>query len=131
MAKLNFQHTSTPVTILGAANHGPLCIVRSLGRLSIPVFAIDPAQSTPAYHSRYCRGRFVSDLDGAFNERSVLQLLQIGRNIGRSILIPTTDEAAIFVADHAPALKEAFLFPDQSAELVRSLCSKKQMYFLA
>lgn len=59
-------------------------------------------------------------------------LLKIGRKIGRrSILIPTTDRDAIFVAEHADSLEEWFMFPNQSAELVDSLCSKKGVYYLA
>jgi predicted ATP-grasp superfamily ATP-dependent carboligase len=59
-------------------------------------------------------------------------LLNIGRKIGRrSILIPTTDDGVIFLADHADALKECFMFANPRADLVRSLCSKKEMYYLA
>jgi predicted ATP-grasp superfamily ATP-dependent carboligase len=62
----------------------------------------------------------------------VQDLLNIGRKIGRrAILIPTTDDGVVFVADHADALKEQFMFPDQNAALVHSLCSKKEMYNLA
>ena len=69
---------------------------------------------------------------GDFTQRSLRDLLDIGRKIGRrAILIPTTDDGAAFVADHANALKQWFIFPDQSANLVHSLCSKKEMYNLA
>lgn len=70
----------------------------------------------------------ISDL----TDQSVRDLLNIGRKIGRrSILIPPTDDGAVFVADHADALREWFMFPNQRADLVDSLCSKKEMYFLA
>jgi predicted ATP-grasp superfamily ATP-dependent carboligase len=59
-------------------------------------------------------------------------LLEAGRKIARrSILIPTTDDGAVFVADYAAALKECFLFPNQSPELARTLASKKGMYYLS
>ena len=62
----------------------------------------------------------------------VRDLLIIGRKIGRrSVLIPTTDECAVFVEEHADVLKERFIFPNRSADLVLSLCNKKTMYYLA
>ena len=36
----------------------------------------------------------------------------------------------MFVADHAGALSERFLFPNQPAELSRELSNKEELYFL-
>ena len=49
----------------------------------------------------------------------------------KCILIPTTDAATIFVADHAAALTEWYIFPAQSGTIVQSLCNKKQMHDFA
>ena len=37
----------------------------------------------------------------------------------------------MFIADHAEQLAEWFIFPDQSPDLVRALCNKREMYYLA
>ncbi len=124
--------TSTPVVILRAVAHGPLGILRSLGRLGVPVYVVEADPSAPAYFSRYCRGKFSLDLESMPPAEAVAGLLDFARKIGRrAILIPTSDEAAIFVADNADALGDSFLFQQRSSELVRTLCSKKEMYFLA
>ncbi len=124
--------TSTPVVVLRSVGHGPLGILRSLGRLGIPVYVVDSDPRTPAFFSRYCRQKFLCDIDNDSTDKSVGYLLDIGRTIRRrSILIPTTDDAAIFVANNAEPLKEWFIFPGQRSELVHALCSKKQMYYLA
>ncbi len=47
------------------------------------------------------------------------------------MLVPTTDDGAIWVADHAAALQEGFRFPVQDASLVRLLCDKSRMQELA
>jgi predicted ATP-grasp superfamily ATP-dependent carboligase len=47
------------------------------------------------------------------------------------VLIPTSDIGSIFVADHADQLSDQFIFPRPAARLIRSLCSKKEMYHLA
>jgi D-aspartate ligase len=121
----------TPVLVLKSNNHWGLGILRSLGRLGIPVYTVNANPRTPAFFSRYCRRKFVCNID-ELTDQSVRDLLNVGREIGRrSILIPPTDDGAIFVADHASPLREWFIFPNQRADLVHSLCSKKEMYFLA
>jgi D-aspartate ligase len=126
------NHTSTPVVVLRSMHHGGLAITRSLGRWGVPVYNVDADAHAPSFSSRYSKGKFVWDLEGATAEESVARLLDIGRHLGRpAILIPTTDSMAILAADHAEALRERFLIQDNSARLVRSLYWKKEMHFLA
>ena len=126
---------SVPVVVLAPGYHGHN-IARSLGRLGVPVYGIHADPRSPAARSRYWEGNFTWDTARGTPEESVDRLLQIGGKIGsmeRSaipILIPTDDSSCMFVADHAPALKEGFLFPDQPPGLARSLSSKERMYFL-
>jgi D-aspartate ligase len=127
------RNTSVPIVILQSGpdtfEHGGLGIARTAGRLGIPVYWIH-RQPSPAALSRYVYRRSVWDPD-APTEVSVEHLLRCGRLIGgEPILIPVDDGAAIFVADHAVALREGFLFPEQPAGLARSLSNKKEMYFL-
>lgn len=129
---MNVGKDATPVTVLRAAAHGPLGIVRSLGRMGVPVYVVECEPGAPAFFSRYCRGRFRCDIEGGSAEDGVEKLLEVGRAIGRrSILVPTTDDAALFVADHAPALRERFLVVDLAPALARALCSKKELHHLA
>jgi D-aspartate ligase len=122
---------STPVVILRSVHHGGLGIVRSLGRLGVPVYCVD-AHWEPAFSSRYCRGHFVRNIESASPVQSVSSLLQIGRKLGgRPILIPTTDPGAIWVSEHAAALGSEFRFPYQDSKLVRLLCDKSRMQELA
>ena len=128
---MTIQDTSTPVVILKCVAHGPVGIVRTLGRLGIPVYAIHSNRQTPAFSSRYCAGKFVCRIE-EFSTDSLHDVLAVGREIGkRSILIPTTDDGIAFVAENAERLREWFLFPDQSPQLVHSLANKRQMYHLA
>jgi D-aspartate ligase len=125
------NHT-TPVVILRSGHHGGLGIVRSLGRLGVPVYSVDAASWEPAFLSRYCRGRFVLDTDGQPPEQSIAGLLAIARKVGgRPILIPTTDHGATWVAEHAAELGQAYCFPRQELSLVRALCDKGTMQDLA
>jgi D-aspartate ligase len=122
----------TPVLVLGSAGHGGVGVARSLGRLGVSVYIVDPNPAAAAFNSRYCRGKFVWKIDSLRVEHSVKYLIEIGQSLGaRVILLPTSDTAALFVASNSGALREKFLFPEVSAQLVQSLYSKKQMYFLA
>jgi D-aspartate ligase len=132
---IKFNNVSTPVVVFKtviSADHGALGIVRSLGRLSVPVYAVASDPQTSSFYSRYCLGKFVLDIDTTPEEQSLQFLLDVSEKIGgRPILIPTDDGAATFVADHAEALRASFHFQDQLTGLVDSLNSKKEMYFLA
>ncbi len=122
--------TSVPVVVL-KTHHGSLGIARSLGRLGVPVYALTAPPHEVAALSRYWRACYRWDVEHAPPERSVEFLLDLGRRLGRrAILIPVSDRATEFVADQAQALKERFIFPDLSPELVRRLTSKKEMYRL-
>ena len=129
---ISIADTSPPVTVLRAGGHGPLGIVRSLGRLGVPVYAIHPDGRVPALRSRYCRQGFVRALDEASPDEMLATLREVAHAIGRrSILIPTTDDAAQFVATHADALREGYLLVEMPAALVRGLASKREMDRLA
>src|SRR6266571_4511113 len=111
---MEIEPTSTPVVVLKLEHYGGLGIVRSLGQLGIPVFGVDENRWAPGLCSRYCRGKFIWNVDNSSPEGTVEFLLAIGRKIGApSILIPTSDETATLVAQYAEALSEMFLFPIQ------------------
>jgi len=129
---LVLEDNATPVGVLVCHHHVGLGIVRSLGRLGVPVYCIDANRFCPAFFSRYCRGKYLWDLHGSSASASLRLLLEVGRKIGRrSVLIPTSDIATMFVEDHAAALAGHFIFPNRDARLIRALCSKRDMYFLA
>ncbi|HEV2245142.1 MAG TPA: carboxylate--amine ligase [Terriglobia bacterium] len=129
---LKFGDSSTPVVVLRSDSHGGLNIMRSLGRLAVPVYNVDPNPWAPTFRSRYCQGRFVWDIEHRPADESLAYMAEIRRKIGRPcILIPTTDRTANFVADHAGTLAKSFVFPQQPPGLVRSLASKRDMFNLA
>ena len=124
--------TRTPVLVLGVKTHGSLGILRSLGRLGIPVYGVASDPRGPASYSKYLRGRFVFDLASAAPEAAVEYLLEVGKNIGsRAVLIPTEDETSLLVSDSDETLNERFLLPHQPGRLAHSLSSKREMHFLA
>jgi D-aspartate ligase len=112
---------------------GGLGAIRTLGRLGVPVYVISEDALTPAALSRYCTGRFPwwTPAQRENPEALVTALQEIGRRLGRqSVAIPTDDEAATLIAEHAYELSEYFLIPGVQPDLPRQLASKHELYRL-
>jgi D-aspartate ligase len=129
---MHICNTSTPVVTLKSVAHGGLGLVRSLGRLGIEAYTVEANRWTPAFFSRYNSGSLRLNVETAPPMKALAELESLARRIGKqSVLIPSTDYAAIFMADHYDSLKRWYIFPEQSPDLLRSLYSKREMYYLA
>src|SRR4051794_18096852 len=126
------EDASTPAVVLGCFRHGGLGGTRSLGGPGVAVHAVACDPCTPAFFPRYFRERHPWGVRAAPGEETARFLVALGERLGRrSVLIPTTDIGIMLVADHANLLRPHFAFPERDAGLVRSLCSKREMYRLA
>ena len=126
---------TTPVVILKCveSSYIGLGIIRSLGKLGVPIYSVISDRKTPARFSRYSKLLYFPDVNAGTPDEELLDhLMKVARSIGRpSILIPTIDSYAKFSSKYAETLKDYFLLPSCSFELVRDLCSKFEMYNLA
>lgn len=127
---------STPALIVKIGQYplhsGGVGAIRTLGRLGVPVYAMTEGGFTPAALSRYLKGKFLSRATGHEEpEQLIAALRDIGERLGRrSVMIPTDDEAAVLIAEHASELSDHFLFPEISPGLPRKLASKWSLYKL-
>jgi predicted ATP-grasp superfamily ATP-dependent carboligase len=111
---------------------GGLGVIRSLGRLGVPVYAITEDRWTPAAVSRHLTGHLVwRDSDREEPARLARRLCEIGRRLGRpAVPVATDDEAAALLAEHADELREHFLLPRIAPGLPARLASKRGLYDL-
>jgi D-aspartate ligase len=127
---------ATPPVLVLAVNHlvlhhGFVGIVRSLGRMGVPVYSVVKDRFTPAAVSRYLAGAFVWRRPGLDAQRLLEGMAIIGERLNRpTVVIPTDDFGAIFLAEQAAALRRWFVLPQQPATLPRSLSNKKELYLL-
>jgi predicted ATP-grasp superfamily ATP-dependent carboligase/ubiquinone/menaquinone biosynthesis C-methylase UbiE len=122
----------TPVLVLRLDHYGALGVIRSLGRLGVPVYGLHRDDAPLALASRYLRGRVLWDLDAEPAGRSVERLLGVAEELGgRPILVPTNDETARFVAANAGSLRSAYRFQENPSALVEQLYDKAAMAQLA
>jgi predicted ATP-grasp superfamily ATP-dependent carboligase len=125
--------TSTPAVVLkfdpNVMHHGGLGVIRSLGRVGVPVYGVHEGPWAPAANSRYLAGRLFWQPSPADVDRVVSGLLRLAARIGEpSVLIATDDAGAIFLAEHGRDLRRWFLFPDPPTDLPRRLAGKYSLH---
>lgn len=124
--------TSVPVVALKLFDHCGVGMMRSLGRLGVPVYGIDANPGNPAFSSRYCRGRFIWNAENPNPESTTSFLQEIAQRFQeRPVLVTNGDVVSLFVAERLPELQKSFrvLLPEQ--RLARALSQKWQMFHFA
>jgi predicted ATP-grasp superfamily ATP-dependent carboligase len=129
------SEAALPVLVLKVGHyllhHGAVGIIRSLGRIGVPVYGIVEDRFTPAAVSRYLKGAFVWDTRGLDAPGLLEGMAVIGERLKRpTIVIPTDDMAAILIAEQADTLRQWFILPQQPAMLPRALANKRELYLL-
>jgi D-aspartate ligase len=132
---LSSADTTTPAVVLkfdpNVMHHGGLGVVRSLGRMGVPVYGVHEGPWAPAANSRYLHGRCFWQPDAEDADRVLAGLLRLSERIGQpSVLITTDDAGAIFLAEHGEDLRSSFLFPRPPRDLPRQLAGKYSLYQL-
>jgi D-aspartate ligase len=126
---------SAPAVVLkldpNVMHHGGLGVIRSLGRLGVPVYGVHEGRWAPAAASRYLHGRYFWTPSPEDTARLQEGLLRLSDRIGRpAVLIATDDAGAIFLAEHGARLRPRFLFPSPPDDLPRRLAGKYSMHDL-
>jgi D-aspartate ligase len=125
--------TSTPAVVLkfdpNVMHHGGLGVIRSLGRIGVPVYGVHEGPWAPAANSRYLAGLCFWRPSPGDVDRVLAGLLRLAEIIGRpSVLFTTDDAGAIFLAEHGGDLRRWFLFPDPPRDLPRRLAGKYSLH---
>jgi D-aspartate ligase len=126
---------STPAVVLkldrNVMHHGGLGVIRSLGRLGVPVYGVHEGPLAPAANSRFLLGRYFWNPGVHDAARIQDGLLRLADQIGEpAVLFATDDAGAIFLAEHGEALRSRFLFPQPRPDLPRRLAGKYSLYQL-
>lgn len=113
-------------------HHGGLGVVRTLGRAGVTAHAVVEDRLTPVALSRHVGRAFVRPTTGLEGPEELLAVfLAIGRSVGTPCVpVPTDDEAAILMAEHADVLAEHFLLPPVPPGLPRLLAGKASLHAL-
>ncbi len=117
-----------PVLVLGAAEHGSLGIIRSLGRMGVPVYCMESSPRGPASYSRFCKLTFNLNLSDISEELIIEKLCEIGQSFSTQvILIPTWDEIVLLLERNQEKLRPYYIFPEQPPGVLQVLTDKWKM----
>ncbi|WP_219905514.1 carboxylate--amine ligase [Actinopolyspora mortivallis] len=124
--------TSSPALVFklddNPLHHGGLGVIRSLGRLGVPVHAVCESRFVPAAGSRYLRGYWRWRAATASAEEVLDGLSRIARHLGRpTVVIPTDDAGAILLAEHSERVPPELLFPGSPGGLPRRMAGKDSL----
>jgi predicted ATP-grasp superfamily ATP-dependent carboligase len=116
--------------VIGGDYQG-LGIVRSLGRLRVPVCVVDDQYSIARFSRHIEHSVRVRDLRD--EQRAVDALLGVGRHLGLKgwVLFPTRDETVAALSRHRDVLSEFFRVPTPGWKTVRWAWDKRNTYQLA
>jgi D-aspartate ligase len=116
--------------VIGGDYQG-LGIVRSLGRLGVPVCVVDDEYSIARFSRHADQAIRVSDLRD--EDETVRTLLEVGERLGLRgwVLFPTRDETVAALSRHRKVLAEFFRVPTPEWDVVRWAWDKRNTYRLA
>jgi D-aspartate ligase len=118
--------TLRPAVVLGVSNGTGLTIVRDLGRLGVPVVAVDCQEDALGFASRYARA--VRCADPHYDEDGFVDdLLALSARLPRrAVVLPAQDDFVAGVSRHAARLEDAFALPVCRWDVMKRLDDKEQ-----
>jgi len=125
--------TELPAVVLWVSpfplQHNCLGVFRSLGRAGVPVYAVVAETRAPVAKCRYLRGQILWQPHHGEGYASLLdRLIDFGRGLGRrSVIVCTSDEMAVFVAQRRALLEEWFVLPKVDPSLPAELADKHSL----
>ena len=117
------------VMFMGATGLG---IVRSLGRLDIPVFGLDSDKNAVGFYSKYCSEKIVAVDPSIDSEKCLEQLMAFGEKLNtKAVLFPASDHYVSFVSRYRKELSTYFLFNIPDKKILDQIVDKTSQYELA
>ena len=115
-----------------APHHGTTGLIRSLGRLGVPVYTITKSGRLPGALSRYLTGSFAWPTTGLEDEADLVAgLRRIAGRIGHpAVAVANDDEASILLAEHRDAFADRLIAPAIAPGLPRLLADKQDLHEL-
>jgi len=126
-----------PALVLAPGNYvAPLGVMRSLRSLEVRVFGLETSGVSLWKHSRHCAGLLRIGENGSpsrTDPRATLaELLRASHVLGGgAVLIPCSDEWALFIARHAEPLASVYRFARLTGQLATQLGDKQALQSLA
>jgi len=121
-----------PAVCLGGGFGGVILmsLVRSLGRMKIPVWVLSNREDSPARFSRFCQEIRVPDVESDPEGLEQALVNQARALLERPVLFVTSDAEILFVAERREWLGQYYRIACPTAQLARDLIDKRTQYKL-
>ena len=127
---VNLRTHETPLrtaVVLGVEHPRAAAVVQSLGRMGVPVIAVDHDRTARGMYSRYIARKVFVEA----NADAALAALEPLGDDAKPVLIPTNDRYLTLVSQHADRLRARFTLTTPSWDVLGRLMNKARCYALA
>ncbi|RQW83460.1 MAG: hypothetical protein EHM79_16095 [Geobacter sp.] len=108
-----------------------LAVIRALGRMEVPVYALNYSENEMGLYSKYVKGR-VSVPDPRKNEEDFIsRLVELSDEFKGSLLIPTDDYTVVVLSKNKELLQSHYVVAVEDWAIVQKLIEKQYTYELA
>jgi len=108
-----------------------LAVIRALGKMNVPVYALNYSENEMGLYSKYVQGR-VSVPDPRKNEADFIsRLLEVAQEFKGSLLIPTDDYTVVVLSKNKALLQPHYVVAVEDWEIVKKMIEKQFTYELA
>lgn len=119
-----------PAIVLGTHTMG-YGVIRALGTRNIPIWAVHYKKAEMGYLSKYVKHKIKSVSPKENEEEFINCLMELSKNMGKGLLIPTNDETVVAVSRNLKALKNRFIVAAPDYNTAIKFISKEIIYKIA
>lgn len=114
--------------VLGVSTPTGIGVIRSLGRVGLPIVSVDHNKNAPGFWSRYASQMLTSD--PTKDPKGVLERLQsVGEEMEeKGVLFPTSDAFVLFTSRYRNELSKHFVFCTPSERILEGMINKRRQY---
>ncbi len=124
------EKVSVPAVVLSSHTSG-LGTIRALGKKGVPIIALYYEKNDMGFVSKYVNEKIIVPHPEKEEVKFISSLIEIGKRIGKSILLPADDETLSSVSRNKRLLEKYFLVAATDWHITQKFIDKKFTYQLA
>lgn len=125
---MNRPNSTYPPAVVSYMSYSGLGIVRSLGRLGVPVYALDPDPKKIGMDSRFCKNKVCPSIESNENDH-IEFLIELSKHLGQKpVLFPTGDNTVLCYAKYENILRNYFIFTVPERSTIERLVTKDALF---
>lgn len=129
---MNVQSNSNNPPVLVLSGHTiALGVVRSFAPYGVPIYLVSYDKKDMAQKSRYLKKTFYLPHPEKSDEKFIAGLIEIGKEIGKSIIFAADDPTLVTLSKNLDTLKNYFIVPTPDWSIIKKVINKNETYTIA